>query len=151
MSDKVIAQMTDLNASVMKRLDTIGEKLEGVARLETSMKALLKLVRKIARVQDDPTGEKAEKRKANNGFKKQQKVTPDMAKFLGLKDKEPTASRSEVTTAIYAYVREKNLKDPENKRHIVLDKTLSKLLDPPTGEDVTNTNIQRYLSKHFIK
>ena len=47
-----------------------------IAALRADVKSLVKLVRKVKSVQDDPTGEKAKARAANNGFNRKQEITP---------------------------------------------------------------------------
>ncbi|AUT19084.1 hypothetical protein DSLPV1_113 [Dishui lake phycodnavirus 1] len=122
-----------------------------VAAMRADLKLLAKLVRRIQAHIDDPTGEKREKRKVNNGFNKPLKVSAELQKFLGLADGE-LISRSEVTRRITAYVKDQGLKHPEHGRQIVLDQPLRDLLkveDP--SFPVTYLNIQKFLSKHYVK
>jgi len=122
-----------------------------IAAIRGDIKLLAKLVRRIQAHIDDPTGEKREKRKVNNGFNKPLKVTVEMQAFLGLGADE-LISRSEVTRRITGYVKEKGLKHPTNGRQIVLDQPLRTLLavEDPNAE-ITYLNIQKYLSKHYVK
>jgi|TARA_R110000851_G_scaffold211990_1_gene364644 upstream activation factor subunit UAF30 len=118
--------------------------------LRTDVKNLAKLIRKVKNIQEDPDGEKAKARAANNGFNRKQDVTPKLRTFLGLPAEE-LISRSEVTKFINKYITEKGLKHPENGRQIVLDDTLRDLLAPPADVVVTYLNLQKYLSPHYIK
>ena len=128
-------------------LETIETEL---AALRTDVKNLTKIIRKIKNTQEDPDGEKAKARAANNGFNRKQDVTPKLRTFLGLPAEE-LISRSEVTKFINKYITEKGLKHPENGRQIVLDDTLRDLLAPPADVVVTYLNLQKYLSPHYIK
>lgn len=122
-----------------------------ITAMRADLKLLAKLVRRIQAHIDDPTGEKREKRKVNNGFNKPLKVSAEMQKFLGLAEGE-LISRSEVTRRITGYVKEKGLKHPERGREIILDQPLRDLLkveDPNFA--VTYLNIQKFLSKHYVK
>jgi upstream activation factor subunit UAF30 len=122
-----------------------------ITAIRADLKLLAKLVRRIQAHIDDPTGEKREKRKANNGFNKPLKVSVEMQAFLGLGADE-LISRSEVTRRITGYVKEKGLKHPTNGRQIVLDQPLRTLLgveDPNT--EITYLNIQKWISKHYVK
>ena len=121
-----------------------------IAALRNDIKNLAKLVRKVKSTQDDPDGEKAKSRAANNGFNRKQEVTPKLREFLGLPEGE-LISRSEVTKFITKYITEKGLKHPENGRQIVLDEKLSDLLTPPADVKVTYLNIQKFLSPHYVK
>ena len=118
--------------------------------MEADLKTILKLLRKIRAHQEDPTGEKAKARAANNGFNRNLEVSPELREFLSL-GPEDTVSRSEVTRRINTYINENGLKHPDNGRMIILDNKLLKLLEPPDGVQVTFLNIQKYLSKHYVK
>ena len=121
-----------------------------IAALRADVKSLVKLVRKVKSVQDDPTGEKAKARAANNGFNRKQEITPKLREFLALPAEE-LISRSEVTKFVNAYIIEKGLKHPENGRQIILDDKLRDLLAPPADVVVTYLNLQKYLSPPYIK
>jgi chromatin remodeling complex protein RSC6 len=121
-----------------------------IVALRADVKSLVKLVRKVKSVQDDPTGEKAKARAANNGFNRKQEITPKLREFLALPAEE-LISRSEVTKIVNAYIIEKGLKHPENGRQIILDDKLRDLLAPPADVVVTYLNLQKYLSPHYIK
>ena len=121
-----------------------------IAALRADVKSLVKLVRKVKSVQDDPTGEKAKARAANNGFNRKQEITPKLREFLALPAEE-LISRSEVTKIVNAYIIEKGLKHPENGRQIILDDKLRDLLAPPADVVVTYLNLQKYLSPHYSK
>ena len=63
-----------------------------------------------------------------NGFTKTVSVSPEMLKFCG-KPTDTLMSRNEVNQFIHTYIREHNLQNPENKREIVPDSKLKKVLD----------------------
>ena len=128
-------------------LETIETEL---AALRSDIKSLVKLVRKVKSIQEDPDGEKAKARAANNGFNRKQEITPKLRAFLAL-PAEDLISRSEVTKFINKYITEKGLKHPENGRQIILDDKLRDLLAPPADVIVTYLNLQKYLSPHYIK
>ena len=121
-----------------------------IAALRNDIKNLAKLVRKVKSTQDDPDGEKAKARAANNGFNRKQDVTPKLREFLGLLAGE-LISRSEVTKFITKYITEKGLKHPDNGRQIILDDKLRALLEPPADIQITYLNIQKFLSPHYVK
>lgn len=121
-----------------------------ITALRTELKTLTKLVRKIKAKQDDPNGEKAAARAANNGFNRKQNISDELRAFMGLAAGEQ-ASRSEVTKFVTKYINEKGLKHPENGRQLILDDTLRTLLKPPENMQITYLNLQRFLSPHYIK
>ena len=119
--------------------------------IDAQLKKLFRLCNKIRSHQLDPTGEKAAERSKNSGFNKPLSVTKEYAAFLGINQKTDKISRSEGTKALSAYIREHELKDPENKSVINLDKKLTALLLPEKGDVITHLNIQKYITKHYIK
>ena len=121
-----------------------------LTKFEAQLKKLYRLCNKIRTHQLDPTGEKAAERSKNSWFNKPQKVTTELSSFLKL-PKNETISSSEVTKLLSAYVREKNLKNPDNKSEILLDTKLKKLLQPEKNAVITHLNIQKYISKHYVK
>jgi SWIB-domain-containing proteins implicated in chromatin remodeling len=121
-----------------------------IAALRNDVKNLVKLIRKVKTTQEDPDGEKAKARAANNGFNRKQEITPKLRAFLGLPEEE-LISRSEVTKFINKYITEKGLKHPDNGRQIILDDVLRDLLAPPADVQVTYLNLQKYLSPHYVK
>jgi upstream activation factor subunit UAF30 len=121
-----------------------------IAAIHAELKTLTKLVRKIRATQEDPTGEKAKTRAANNGFNRTLEISPALRSFLKLADSEEV-SRSEVTRRINQYITANELKHPDNGRMIILDDALRDLLKPPEGVQVTFLNIQKYLGPHYIK
>lgn len=66
--------------------------------------------------------------KSPNGFTKTVAVSADMLKFCG-KSEGNEMSRNEVNQFIHSYIREHNLQNPNNKRQIVPDSNLKKVLD----------------------
>jgi upstream activation factor subunit UAF30 len=124
--------------------------LSAIDALSKEVKALAKIVRKVRAHQEDPDGEKAKARSANNGFNRKQDVSPKLREFLSLPEGE-LISRSEVTKFITAYVKEQGLKHPDNGRVIIMDDKLTKLLEPPADTQITFLNIQKFLSPHYIK
>jgi len=58
-------------------------------------------------------------------------------------------ARTDVTSKVIAYVKLHNLQNPANKKQIVPDEKLGKILQ--SGSDVvTFFNLQTYLKKHFL-
>lgn len=124
--------------------------MSALETLTKEVKALAKIVRKVRSHQEDPDGEKAKARSANNGFNRKQGVSPKLREFLGLAEGE-LISRSEVTKFITKYVNEQGLKHPDNGRVIIMDDKLTSLLEPPPDTQITFLNIQKFLSPHYIK
>lgn len=99
--------------------------------------------------------EKAEKKRANartspSGFAKPTKITDDLCVFLNI-EKGSELARTEVTKKINAYVKEHNLFDVSNKRIILPNAALKKLLGCADTDEINYFNLQSWMKKHFIK
>lgn len=116
-------------------------------KLISDVKSLHKDVRKIRQRLEDPTGEKAEARSQNNGFRKPLDVDDKLREFLGIAV-GAKISRAEVTQAIDAYAVKNGLKAGQV---INMDDKLRDLLQPPADVQVTYLKLQKYLAPHYIK
>ncbi len=121
--------------------------LASLQALEKAVKSLQRANHKILQRLEDPTGEKAKARSENNSFKKPQVVSDQLRAFLKL-GKDDMISRSDVTKRVFAYAKENNL---NNGKVINLDPVLRDLLKPADGQDVTVTNLQKFINHHYIK
>ena len=84
-----------------------------------------------------------------SGFAKPVRVSGELETFLGLTNGEEIA-RTEVTKRLTNYIKENNLQNPADKRELIMDDGLNKLLKPNEGETVTFFTLQRYLKHHYI-
>ena len=57
----------------------------------------------------------------------QSKISPELEAIIGLKE----ASKCEVITKVWAYVKENNLQDPENRGIVICDDKLKKVFGEP--------------------
>jgi chromatin remodeling complex protein RSC6 len=91
----------------------------------------------------------------NSGFQKPVKISKDLAKFAGWPEDE-LRSRVEVTKYICDYIKENDLQYPKDRRQIIPDSKLQKLLgyNPKTAETpLRYYSIQQQLKlqNHFPK
>lgn len=131
---------------------TLDQVFNLLTQLTTEVSHLRKETRKIKNKLDDPDGEKAEKRRnnPNNGFNRQRVVSEKMRDFLGMGPDE-TISRTDGTRRVFAYVRENNLKHPDNGKRIMPDEKMQYFLGVAADTDVSFSNIQKYLSPHYLR
>jgi len=93
------------------------------------------------------------KNNENSGFLKPVQISSEMAKFTGW-DHSQLRSRVDVTKYICEYIKENNLQNPDDRRQILADAKLSKLLkyDAKTAKDpLTYFRIQTHMKGHFSK
>ncbi|OIW11184.1 hypothetical protein TanjilG_15397 [Lupinus angustifolius] len=79
------------------------------------------------------------------GIMKPRRVSPEMQELIGL----PEISRTQALKHIWAYIKQNNLQDPENKKVIICDEKLKKVF---AGRDqVGMLEIAGLISPHFLK
>ena len=81
--------------------------------------------------------------KTASAFNKAMKVSPELAAVIG-GDARP---RTEVTSAIWTYIKKHNLQDPKNKRNILADDTLKAVFGGK--KTVTMFEMTALVSKHL--
>ena len=85
-----------------------------------------------------------------SGFAKPTIISQELCDFLG-KDQGTEMSRTEVTKELTKYIKSNNLQDEADRRKILPDKKLTKLLNVEPGQEVTYFNLQKYMKVHFPK
>ena len=85
-----------------------------------------------------------------SGFAKPTIISTELCNFLG-KPEGTEMARTEVTKFLTQYIAEHKLQDQSNRRKILPDKPLQKLLLNEPGDEVTYFNLQKYMKFHFPK
>ena len=92
-------------------------------------------------------------KRAPSGFAVPSKISGEMCTFLGLQS-GAELSRTDVTKKVTAYIKEKQLQVPTNRRSFVPDQALGSILGPLQEVDkergYTYFNLQRYITPHII-
>ncbi|XP_042493062.1 upstream activation factor subunit spp27-like isoform X2 [Macadamia integrifolia] len=83
-----------------------------------------------------------EVKKRGGGFTKLCSLSPQLQKFVGV----PELARTEVVKQIWAYIRENNLQDPNNRRNILCDERLHELFHV---DSINMFQMNKALSKHI--
>ena len=135
----MIVSELDTALTMVRTLKSRLQKLE--KQVHRDHKANLKKIRGKKRRVPNPNAEPS-------GFQKPGPVSAELAKFLGLK-KDEMISRTAVTKSINAYCKDNNLQNPEDKRKIVPDAPLTKLLKMNKGDTLTFFNLQKYMKVHY--
>lgn len=129
--------------------DTLCTLKQSMSSLQTQIKFLEKgIVRELKVVQK-------QKRKkivrAPSGFAKPSLISNELSSFMGLGENTMIA-RTDVTKFIINYIKENDLQKKEDRRYIIADSKLKKLLyiteDSP---ELSYFNIQKFMNHHFIK
>ena len=109
-------------------------------------KSYLKLLRQSKKAEK----KRALAKKTPSGFAKPSLLSDELCTFLGVPS-GTTMARTQVTKQITNYVKSKNLLKADNKRVIIPDATLKKLLAVPDGDEVTFFNLQKYMKHLFVR
>jgi len=93
--------------------------------------------------EEEAVEEKPKPKRKGGGLTAVKEITPDMARFLG--KSENMAARTEIVKAVWAYVRENNLQNPDDRREIILDDTLKQLFP---CDRFTMFTMNKYIGSH---
>jgi len=154
--DIILQTFDELIKSVEVEIEGLREgdsKNKGVKFLRTLNKRIKILKNQSSRIIKDKRVSAKKGTNNNSGFLKPVKISTEMAKFTGW-DKDELKSRVDVTKFLCDYIRNNNLQNPKDKRQIVADAKLQKLLkyDPKKEtEPLTYFKLQSSLKGHFIK
>ena len=111
-------------------------------------KNMQKHLRETSKKQKKKNTKNPKVKRAPSGFAKPAVISNELCDFL----KKPYGAemaRTEVTKQLTEYIKKHKLQDPSNKRKILPDKNLKKLLNVSNGDEVTYFNLQKYMKVHF--
>ena len=151
--DSVLAELDAVLESIDTEITSIREgnsKNKGIKVLRSIAKKIKVAKAHAARVMKQKK-RTARKGNQNSGFLKPVKISKEMAKFTGWKSSD-LKSRVQVTKYICDYIKKHDLQNPEDRREIVPDAKLRKLLDfdPKKSEQpLRYYSLQTYLKPHF--
>ena len=154
--DTVIKYFDDLIKSIEDEVDSLREsenKTKGVKFLRTLNKKLKILKNQSSRIIKQKRTTTRTNTNNNSGFLKPVKISKEMAKFTGW-DAGLPRSRVEVTKFLCNYIKEHELQNPADRRQILADDKLTKLLKydvKKEKEPLTYFRVQTCLKNHFIK
>lgn len=143
--DALKKEVAELKAELSDTKLEVSTLRTDVTKLTADNKKLAKQLKKLLK-----EAEPEDKPKRVNGFAKPMKMSAELCKFLGVSETTEMA-RTDVTKAITAYVKEHNLQNPDNKRELILDDKLKQIIQPEDDVTVTFFNLQKFMSKHYVK
>ena len=83
-----------------------------------------------------------------SGFAMSTYISPNMCDFIGV-EHGSMKPRTEITRFICRYIKDKNLQNPKNKRVILPDSKLLKILNLVNIKTLTYFNLQRAIKGNF--
>ena len=154
--DATFTALTEKIIAEIERLREAKPKAKGVKFLKTLNKEIKQLHSDCNRVTRFRKNSER-KNTTPSGFTKPVNISAELAKFTG-RDVNQPCSRTEITKFICNYIKSKKLYDEKDKRNILCDASLNKLLkcdsNPPKDEQgnvvpLTYFRLQQYLKSHF--
>ena len=133
--------------------EVVREALAAAKHAAKEVKDAKKKQRRVKKSVEEMTPEEKaawEARRANNAFLKPRAIIPELCAFFGI-EAGSQRSQTEVTKHVSQYVKSHGCFDPANKRRIIPDGALAKLLRVTDKDTVTYLNLQSYLKAHFLK
>jgi chromatin remodeling complex protein RSC6 len=119
--------------------------------LQQSLKQLEKNVKKRMKgFKKEVIKNKGKGNRKPSGFAKPSKVSKELCEFMK-KSEGTEIARTEVNKLLIEYIKENKLENQTNSKIIIPDDKLKFLLGIEDGQEVTYFNIQKYMTKHFIK
>lgn len=84
-----------------------------------------------------------------SGFAKPAKLSDELCDFLSL-PRGSQEARTNVTRMINEYIKKNNLQDSKDKRNIIADAALKKIMNLQEGDVLSYFNLQKYIKHHFV-
>ena len=142
-----LIQLVDKEIEALRSTDN---KSKGVGFLRTLNARLKKLQKQTSRIAKGKS--KRVCNSTNSGFLKPVAVSDEMRKFAGW-EKDELHSRVDVTKFICQHIKKNNLQKPEDRRQILPDSTLKKLLNikKDNKDPIPYYEIQKHIKHHFPK
>lgn len=137
-------QFVDLEAKLTQVFSLVKE-------IRSSVKNLKKDYTKLAKSKNKKRGgKKSNPNRAPSGFAKPGPISPELCKFIGV-DKGTELARTFVTKFMTNYIKEHTLQNPENRKEILPDSNMKKLLKLDKNQTITFFTMQKFMAPHFTK
>ncbi len=143
LEDNITAQISTLLTSIST---LVGE----IKSIQNEVKNLQKNYVKVLKDHNKTLNKKNTRIRNPSGFAKPSKISKEMATFLSL-DPSEEVPRNQITKLINKYIIDNELRNDSDKRQILPNKKLSKLLNLKGDEQLSYFNLQKYMKHHFIK
>ena len=145
---------TPTEVSSPKPQPTMTEQFDSVITKLTdsinTMKTMLYEVKQLKKEASKPVKNKKKKKEKDPNkpapFTKPVEISSDLRSFL---KKDGDISRTEVTQAMYAYIKENSLQNQEMKRQFIVDDALAKLFKIDKNTSIEYFQLQTHMKQHY--
>lgn len=129
-------------------IDKVNTLFAGFKEVQSLLKVLSKDYDKQQKIIEKAQKKRQNAKNSPSGFAKPNKISDELCDFIGVPH-GTEKSRTDITRFINTYVKEHNLNKPENKRFILPDEKLKKILNVGDNEDINYFILQKLISHHF--
>ena len=147
-----VVPVVDATAPADNALSNIIDKVNSLSAaikdIQTNLKVLSKEYDKQQKIIEKAQKKRQNAKNSPSGFAKPNKISDELCDFIGVPH-GTEKSRTDITRLINAYVKEHNLNKPENKRFILPDDKLKKILNVGDSEEINYFILQKLISHHF--
>ena len=129
-------------------IDKVNSLVANIKDIQANLKVLSKEYDKQQKIIEKAQKKRQNAKNSPSGFAKPNKISDELCDFIGVPH-GTEKSRTDITRFINAYVKEHNLNKPENKRFILPDTKLKKILNVGDSEEINYFILQKLISHHF--
>jgi chromatin remodeling complex protein RSC6 len=152
-------RLDNLNEELGFHMNTMKEELVRIKKIQSIIKSFQK---DVVQMKKDALKKRGGGRKSNldangevrehkpSGFAKPTLLSKELCAFLNVPE-DTMLPRTQVTRKITDYVKENKLYNETDKRTIVADDVLIKLLNLSSTDTLTYFNLQTHMKHHFMK
>lgn len=139
----------DFSAKFEKLVQNMNSMMVTIKESQTSLKTLQKEYVKAIKTVNKKTKKVTNGvKRAPSGFAKPTHLSDEICDFLKI-DKGSMLARTEVTRLINQYIKANNLQYAEDRRRIIPDDALQKIIQSKDSDVVTYFNLQSFIKHHF--
>lgn len=147
--DAPLLQVEPVADNVLSNIiDKVNSLASYIKDIQTSLKVLSKEYDKQQKIIEKAQKKRQNAKNSPSGFAKPNKISDELCDFIGVPH-GTEKSRTDITRFINAYVKEHNLNKPENKRFILPDAKLKKILNVGDSDEINYFILQKLISHHF--
>lgn len=146
--EQVKEDIVDENDTFSSLVNAVTLLAANVKEIQAKLKVYSKEREKQQKILNKEAAKREKARKTPSGFAKPSKISDEMCEFMKIENGSER-SRTDVTRFINSYVKENNLYNPVNRRIIVPDPVLKKILRVGDNDEVSFFKLQSLLSNHF--
>jgi len=148
----VAALLESLTTSKLGELENQKQAVRLLKQTASRIKHLRNDLTRVLRKTKRNVAPKDKSKLSNSGLMKPVVISRELAAFMKV-PVDSLHSRVSVTNAICNYIKEHNLQNPNNKREILADAELARILNynPSVKQPLTYFYIQQLIQPHFLK